>query len=131
MANIFSIGQSALTVAQAGVNTAGHNIANAATPGYNRQTVVQVAGQTGAQATANEGMGVQVAEVKRNYSSFLGTQLLSMTSCTYDTGRVTFSVYLVCQAAIKASDMAMFKRANTMAVAPKSAWRDLSRSFVK
>lgn len=80
MANIFSIGQSALTVAQAGVNTAGHNIANAATPGYNRQTVVQVAGQTGAQATANEGMGVQVAEVKRNYSSFLGTQLLSTQS---------------------------------------------------
>lgn len=80
MANIFSIGQSALTVAQAGVNTAAHNIANAATPGYNRQTVVQVAGQAGAQAAATVGMGAQVAEVKRNYSSFLGTQLLSTQS---------------------------------------------------
>ena len=80
MANIFSIGQSALNVAQAGVNTAGHNIANAATPGYNRQTVVQVAGQAGAQATGNAGMGAQVAEVKRNYSSFLGSQLLSTQS---------------------------------------------------
>lgn len=80
MANIFSIGQSALTVAQAGVNTAGHNIANAATPGYNRQTVVQMAGQAGRQISANAGMGAQVAEIKRNYSSFLGTQLLSTQS---------------------------------------------------
>ena len=80
MANIFSIGQSALTVAQAGVNTAAHNIANAATPGYNRQTVVQVAGQAGVQATGNAGMGAQVSEIKRNYSSFLGSQLLSTQS---------------------------------------------------
>lgn len=69
MANIFSIGQSALTVAQAGVNTASHNIANAATPGYNRQTVIQVA--------SDAGTGAQVADVRRDYSSFLGNQLLS------------------------------------------------------
>lgn len=80
MANIFSIGQSALTVAQAGVNTSAHNIANAATPGYNRQTVVQAAGQTGGHLSAGTGLGAQVAEVKRNYSSFLGTQLLSTQS---------------------------------------------------
>lgn len=72
MANIFSIGQSALTAAQAGVNTAAHNIANVATPGYSRQTVVQVAG--------NAGQGAQVADIKRSYSSFLGSQLLSTQS---------------------------------------------------
>ena len=76
MANIFSIGQSALTAAQAGVNTAGHNIANVGTAGYSRQTVVQVA----AQVVGNAGQGTQVAEIKRNYSSFLGSQLLSTQS---------------------------------------------------
>ena len=43
MANIFTIGQSALAAAQAGVSTAGQNIANASTPGYSRQTVIQAA----------------------------------------------------------------------------------------
>ena len=32
--NILSIGQSALTAAQVGINTTGHNIANASTPGF-------------------------------------------------------------------------------------------------
>ena len=61
MANIFSIGQSALSVAQAGVNTAGHNIANVNTAGYSRQTVVQVASQAGGQVMSNVSMGAQVA----------------------------------------------------------------------
>ncbi len=80
MANIFSIGQSALSVAQAGVNTAGHNIANVNTPGYSRQTVVQVASQAGGQVMANVSLGAQVTEIKRNYSSFLGKQLLTTQS---------------------------------------------------
>ena len=80
MANIFSIGQSALSVPQAGVNTAGHTTANATTAGTSRQTVVQVASQAGGQVMSNVSMGAQVAEVKRNYSSFLGKQLLSTQS---------------------------------------------------
>ncbi|MDA8260097.1 MAG: flagellar basal body protein, partial [Betaproteobacteria bacterium] len=38
--NILGIGQSALTAAQVGLSTTGHNIANASTPGYSRQVVV-------------------------------------------------------------------------------------------
>ena len=40
---IYSIGVSALKVAQAGLNVTAHNIANANTPGYMRQEIVQTA----------------------------------------------------------------------------------------
>ena len=53
--NILSIGQSALTAAQVGINTTGHNIANASTPGYNRQVVVQ-----GAALAQNFGFGFPI-----------------------------------------------------------------------
>lgn len=73
--NILSIGQSALNAAQIGIATTGHNIANAATPGYSRQLVIQRA------ATGQEfgygfvGRGTEVAEVRRAYSDFLGGQV--------------------------------------------------------
>ncbi|MDP1672631.1 MAG: flagellar basal body protein, partial [Burkholderiales bacterium] len=38
---IFGIGVSGLNAAQAGLVTTGHNIANANTPGYHRQAIVQ------------------------------------------------------------------------------------------
>ena len=72
MSSIFSIGQSALSAAQVGVNTAGNNIANVSTPGYSRQQVVQT--------VAASGQGTQVAEVQRVYSDYLGKQLISSQS---------------------------------------------------
>ncbi|MDD2727867.1 flagellar hook-associated protein FlgK [Malikia sp.] len=72
MSTIFSIGQSALSAAQVGVNTAGNNIANVSTPGYSRQQVVQT--------VAPSGQGTQVAEVQRVYSDYLGKQLVSSQS---------------------------------------------------
>ena len=41
--SILNIGQSALQAAQIGLATTGHNIANANTPGYTRQVVIQSA----------------------------------------------------------------------------------------
>jgi len=41
MAGMLNIGLTGLNAAQMQLNTASHNIANAATPGYSRQTVVQ------------------------------------------------------------------------------------------
>ncbi len=73
--NILGIGQSALAAAQAGLSTTGHNIANASTPGYSRQIVVQ--GSAGAQDTGVGyiGKGATVTDVRRIYSDLLGNQL--------------------------------------------------------
>lgn len=76
MANgIFGIGLSALNAAQQGLLVSGHNVSNAATPGYTRQQTVQSA--SGAQATGSGfiGRGVQVDTVKRVYNQLLVSQV--------------------------------------------------------
>lgn len=75
--NILSIAQSALTAAQVGLSTTGHNIANASTPGYNRQVVVQ--GTVPAQdfGFGFIGQGTEVSTVKRIYNEYLGIQVQS------------------------------------------------------
>lgn len=75
--NILSIGQSALAAAQVGLSTTGHNIANAATPGYNRQVVVQSAAQAQNFGFGFLGQGTEISTIKRVYSEFLGSQLRS------------------------------------------------------
>ena len=75
--SILSVGQSALNAAQVGLVTTGHNIANAATPGYNRQEVIQgaVSGQDAGNGFV--GKGTEVTGVRRVYSEFLGNQVVS------------------------------------------------------
>jgi flagellar hook-associated protein 1 FlgK len=77
MSSILSIGQSALAAAQAGINTTGHNIANAATPGYNRQVIVQGAAQAQNFGFGFLGQGVEVFTINRVYNEFLGNQMQS------------------------------------------------------
>lgn len=73
---IFGIGLSGLNAAQQGLLVSGHNVANAATPGYSRQQIVQTS--SGAQATGNGyvGQGVQVDTVRRVYNELLVTQVM-------------------------------------------------------
>jgi flagellar hook-associated protein 1 FlgK len=80
MANIISISQSALLAAQAGLATTGHNIANASTPGYNRQIVVQ--GSAGGQNLGGGfvGKGTTIVDVKRVYNEYLSVQVNSHQS---------------------------------------------------
>lgn len=70
MSSLLSIGQSGLSAAQAGLNTASQNIANVNTPGYSRRTVsfseVHSATQAG---------GVAVDSVRREYSDFFAGQI--------------------------------------------------------
>ena len=75
MASIFSVGQSALSAAQVGLSTTSHNIANAATPGYSRQLVVQGAALPQGFGFGFLGQGVEISTVKRVYSEFLGAQV--------------------------------------------------------
>lgn len=73
--NILSIGQSALNAAQVGLATTGHNIANASTPGYNRQVAVQGASLPQNTGSGFMGQGTEISTVKRIYNDYLGIQL--------------------------------------------------------
>ncbi|MBI3286336.1 MAG: flagellar hook-associated protein FlgK [Burkholderiales bacterium] len=78
--SILSIGQSALAAAQLGISTTGHNIANAATPGYSRQVVVQSAMTPQLLGGSFVGQGTSVDEIKRVFNQFLSQQINSTQS---------------------------------------------------
>lgn len=78
--SVLSIGVSGLNAAQMGLSVAGHNIANAATPGFSRQNIVQgtnIAVQSG---SGYLGQGTNVQTVKRVYSDFLAKQVMSAST---------------------------------------------------
>ncbi len=82
--SLMSISLTALNAAQAGLSVTGNNIANAATPGYNRQQVVQSTTTPQFSGVGFFGQGTQVDTVKRIYSQFLGTQVLNAGSALAD-----------------------------------------------
>jgi flagellar hook-associated protein 1 len=77
MAGMLNIGLTGLNAAQLQLNTTSHNIANAATPGYNRQAVIQTTNDPMFSGAGFFGQGVRVAAVTRQYSQFLENQVLS------------------------------------------------------
>ncbi|GAA4015053.1 flagellar hook-associated protein FlgK [Actimicrobium antarcticum] len=88
MGNILSVGQSGLLAAQLGVTTTGHNIANAATPGYSRQIVVQTS--AGGQSSGNGfvGQGTNVTAIQRVYDSYTANRVNAS-----QTGKAGFDAY--------------------------------------
>src|SRR3954451_8439744 len=74
--SIFEIGLTGLNAAQAGLNTTGHNIANAATPGFHRQSAIPSTQQPQQTGSGFFGKGVRVDTVLRTYSQFLDTAVL-------------------------------------------------------
>lgn len=80
MGNVYSIGKSALRAASVGISVTGHNVANAKTPGYNRQVILQsnVSGQRFGFGFV--GNGVQLDDVRRVYDKFLGKQFVDTQS---------------------------------------------------
>ncbi len=77
MMSISSIGVSGLNAAQVGLLTTSHNIANASTPGYNRQEIVQGVNPPLFTGAGFVGQGTHVQTVKRIYDQFLSRQVLS------------------------------------------------------
>lgn len=73
---IFGVAVSGLNAAQAGLVTTGHNIANANTPGYHRQSIVQAAETPMLTGAGFFGQGVNVDNVLRSYSAFLDGQVI-------------------------------------------------------
>ncbi len=78
--SIYSIGIGALNNAQAGVTTAGNNIANAGTAGYSRQIVDQTSNIPVFAGGSFIGTGASVSAIRRVYDDFLGTQVQQTTS---------------------------------------------------
>lgn len=85
----FNIGVTALKTNQAALQVIGHNIANANTPGFSRQTVSleQVPGQNF--GTGYFGKGVQIASVERAYNEFL-TKEANLTAANAEAANVRY-----------------------------------------
>ncbi len=88
MAGLLGIGQSALMAAYAQLQTTGHNIANANTPGYSRQEAVFATAGGTYSGGGFLGMGVDLVTVQRRYDRFLTGELASSTAASAaDTAR--------------------------------------------
>jgi flagellar hook-associated protein 1 FlgK len=74
---IFGISVSALNAAQAGLATTSNNIANANTPGYSREQIIQTQMLPQNTGSGFMGQGVNVATVQRQYDQFLSAQVLA------------------------------------------------------
>ena len=88
MSSLLNIGLTGLNASQAQLNTTGHNITNAATPGYHRQGVTQIARDPLLLGGAFFGMGTGVSGVTRAYSQLLETQVMSA-----DSRRAEYATY--------------------------------------
>jgi len=73
--NLANLGLSGLAVAQDRLQTTGHNINNAATEGYSRQSVMVSTAGASAASAGYIGYGVQSVTVQRAYDGFLFRQL--------------------------------------------------------
>ena len=79
-ASILGIGIMGLNAAQAGLTTTSHNIGNANTPSFSRQSTVQSTAVPLFTGAGYMGQGTQVETIRRSYSSFLEAQVREATS---------------------------------------------------
>ncbi|TAM25591.1 MAG: flagellar hook-associated protein FlgK [Candidimonas sp.] len=78
--NLANLGLTGLNAAQLRLQTAGHNINNSATDGYNRQSVQVSSADAMSTGSGFIGQGVQVDSITRSYDSFLSQQLVNSQS---------------------------------------------------
>lgn len=87
--SIYSIGITALNAAQTGVLTTSHNIANASTPGYTRQQIVQTTNTPLLTGAGFLGQGTNVQTIQRITNLYVSRQLMSA-----QTGVAEMDTYL-------------------------------------
>src|SRR5580704_13325071 len=85
MPDLLGIGLSGLNANMAQLTTTGNNISNASTPGYSRQEVIQQEATPQYTGAGYMGNGVQVEQIKRDYSAFLTSQVQQATSASSQT----------------------------------------------
>jgi flagellar hook-associated protein 1 FlgK len=72
---LLDIAVTGLNAAQGNLSTTSHNIANASTPGFNRQTAVQTTQTPQLTGSGFFGQGTDITTVVRAYSSFMSDQV--------------------------------------------------------
>jgi len=88
--NIFTSALSGMNASQYGIATTEHNLANASTPGFSRQQILQSSRPGFGSASGYIGQGVDVTGVKRIYDQFLTTQVRQeQTQASYLTSYYT------------------------------------------
>ena len=75
--SLFGIGVSGLQAAQLQLTTTSHNVANASTPGYSRQTVIQTTQIPQLTGAGFVGQGTLVESIQRAFNQFLNQQVVS------------------------------------------------------
>ncbi len=126
MASVYNIGVSALKVAQAGISVTSHNIANANTPGYSRQEIIQGTQLSQNLGSGYFGAGADVLSVTRQYSEFLGAQLTaaqtrsSNLNAQYDLSVQVSNLLGDTNGGLSTALQDFFAAANTVANAPES-----------
>ncbi len=78
--NTLGVGYSGLNAAQVGINTTSHNIANAESDGYVRQTVVTAAATSVDSFAGQVGNGVNILAIKRIFDNFVYDRYTSQYS---------------------------------------------------
>jgi flagellar hook-associated protein 1 FlgK len=73
--SFLTVGITAINAAQLGLFTTEHNIANAGTPGYNRQQAIQTTNTPTATGSGFIGQGTRVETVRRIYDQFIANQV--------------------------------------------------------
>jgi len=80
MAGLLSIGLTGLNASQANLLTTSHNITNANTAGYNRQTVSLTTHDPQFSGAGFFGQGVRLDNIRRQYDQFLDQQVLNAST---------------------------------------------------
>lgn len=127
MPDMLNIGITGLNVAQAALSTSSHNIANASTPGYSRQSVVQTTAQSSYGGSAGYfGNGALVSTIQRSYNQFLENQVLATDTVrasleTYDSQMNQINNAVTnAQSALSTNLTDFFKSIDNMAANPSS-----------
>ncbi|CAE6890665.1 flagellar hook-associated protein FlgK [Vibrio sp. B1FLJ16] len=85
--DLLNVGTQSVLTAQRQLNTTGHNISNANTEGYSRQSVIQGTNDPRQFGGVTYGMGVHVENVRRSWDQFAVNELnLSSTNNAAKTG---------------------------------------------
>lgn len=88
MAGLLSIGLTGLNAAQSQLATTSHNITNAGTDGFHRQTVIQTTQDPMFTGVGFFGNGTRISAVTRSYDQYLEAQVMSA-----DNRRAEYSAY--------------------------------------
>jgi flagellar hook-associated protein 1 FlgK len=78
--DLLNVAKSGLFAASAAINTTGNNIANANSPGYTRQRVVQSSNMSVLNGGIYFGNGAKVDDARRVFNEFLNTQVIQAQS---------------------------------------------------